>query len=368
MAMATCPRSTCNDTSRRVVRVADHFACEKGGTIGPIDIAYETWGTLNSERSNAVLILHALTGDAHVIGEADETHPTPGWWNGLIGPGCAIDTNRYFVICPNVLGGCQGTTGPSSLAADGKPYGSRFPEITIRDQVAAEKSLADSLGIDRFAAIIGGSMGGMRVLEWLVSYPLSCEQGVVIATSASASADQIAWTSLQVRMIKQDPEFYGGDYYAFGDGPVQGLRLARELAHLTYRSPQELDRRFGRNPPERSTSNVSASFAVESYLTHSGDRLVKRFDANSYLRLSEAMNSHDIGRGRGGVVRALSRVRAQVAVIGISTDRLFPLAQQQEIARSLPDCQGMHVIESEVGHDGFLVEIEALGKIIRSTL
>ncbi len=362
MTTATCTRSQLARGSRQVKRVAHRFVCEQGGLLGPIDIAYETWGILNEDRSNAILVLHALTGDAHVIGEADDIHPTPGWWNGLIGPGCAIDTDRYFVICPNVLGGCQGTTGPSSAAPDKRPYGSRFPAITIRDQVAAEKALADSLRIETFHNIIGGSMGGMRVLEWLVSYPSAAKTAVVIATSASASAEQIALTSLQVRMIRQDPEFHGGDYYGIGKGPLKGLRLARELAHLTYRSPQELDRRFGRNLQE--ASNSRTTFAVESYLSHSGDRLVRRFDANSYICLSEAMNSHDVGRGRGGIKKALARIKANVTVIGISSDRLFPLVQQEAIAQAVPTCQGFHIIDSDVGHDGFLLEIESLGNIV----
>jgi len=355
---------------RRFVQVSGDFITEMGSTIGPVEVAYESWGTLNADRSNAVLVLHALTGDSHAVGEIEPGHPTPGWWNGLIGPGLAIDTDRYYVICPNVLGGCQGTTGPSSIAPDGEVFGPRFPKITIRDQVRVEHALARSLGINRFAAIIGGSMGGMRVVEWLVMYPDAMERAVVLATCAAATAEQIALASLQIRMIEQDPHFCGGDYYRYGVVPAQGLRLARELAHLSYRSPAELDSRFGRSPVAsgQETSDVHPSFAVESYLAHHGKKLVERFDANSYIRLSEAMNYHDVGRGRGGFRRALSGVRAAVTVIGISSDRLFPLAQQQAIADALPTCRGLSIVESEVGHDGFLVEVGAIGAIVRSVL
>ncbi len=360
---------------RQFARVFDSFTTEMGSAIGPIDVAFETWGTLNADRSNAVLILHALTGDSHAVGDAEDGHPTPGWWNGLIGPGLAIDTNRYFVLCPNVLGGCQGTTGPSSIAPDGEVYGSRFPAITVRDQVAVEFALAQRLGIERFAAIVGGSMGGMRVLEWLVSYPEAAERAVVLAVGAAASSEQIALSSLQIRMIKSDPNFCGGDYYRYGVVPAHGLRLARELAHLSYRSPGELDDRFGRSrqtepypEAELHSATEDDSFAVESYLSHHGKKLVQRFDANSYIRLSEAMNHHDVGRGRGGYRDALSRVKAKVTVIGISSDRLFPVAQQQAIADALPTCEGFYVVDSEIGHDGFLVEVKAIGDIIRMAL
>ncbi len=359
---------------RRFVRVVDDFTTEMGSSIGPIEVAYESWGTLNAERSNAVLVLHALTGDSHAVGGVEPGHPTPGWWNGLIGPGLAIDTDRYYVVCPNVLGGCQGTTGPSSIAPDGEIYGSRFPRITIRDQVRVEHAFAQTLGIDRFAAIVGGSMGGMRVLEWLVTYPDAMERAVVLAVGAAASAEQIALASLQIRMIEADPNYCGGDYYRYGVVPSEGLRLARELAHLSYRSPIELDDRFGRSRQLADEAVVddntgaAGSFAVESYLAHHGRKLVQRFDANSYVRLSEAMNYHDIGRGRGGVRRALAGVKAQVTVIGISSDRLFHLAQQQAIVDGLPSCRGLHVVESDIGHDGFLVEVKAIGDVLRSEL
>ncbi|WP_298349049.1 homoserine O-acetyltransferase [Ferrimicrobium sp.] len=355
---------------RQFARVLDDFTTELGAVIGPIDVAYETWGTLNADRSNAILVLHALTGDSHAVGEVEDGHATPGWWNGLIGPGLAIDTNRYFVVCPNVLGGCQGTTGPSSVAPDGEVYGSRFPTITIRDQVAVEYALAQFLGIERFAGIVGGSMGGMRVLEWLVGYPEACERAVVLAVGATATAEQIALSSLQIRMIESDPNFCGGDYYRYGVVPSHGLRLARELAHLSYRSPDELDTRFGRRRQSDSATDlgVDPSFAVESYLSHHGRKLVQRFDANSYIRLSEAMNHHDVGRDRGGVLQALRRVKARVTVIGISSDRLFPVGQQQAIAEALPTCDGLYIVDSNIGHDGFLVEVKAIGEIIRTAL
>jgi homoserine O-acetyltransferase len=343
---------------------------EAGGRLEHLTIAYETWGTLDARRSNAVLVLHALTGDSHAAGLAGPGHLEPGWWDDQIGPGRAIDTDRYCVICPNVLGGCQGTTGPASTGSDGRPYGSSFPTVTIRDQVGVEAALADRLGIQRWAAVIGGSMGGMRVLEWAVGFPERVGVAVVIACGAKATAEEIALCSLQVRAIRADPNFREGDYYdaPAGAGPHQGLSLARGIGTVSYRSEWELEQRFGRGRQGDEDPLAGGRFAIESYLGYQGDKLAQRFDANSYVVLSNAMNQHDVGRGRGGLAAALRRVRCEVALAGISSDRLYPLRLQHELAALLPTCSGVQVIESISGHDGFLTESDAVTKVIAGAL
>ena len=319
-------------------------------------------------RSNAVLVLHALTGDSHAVGPAGPGHGLVGWWDGLIGPGAPIDSNRYFVVCPNVLGGCSGTTGPASEAPDGGLYGSRFPVITIRDQVAVEVALADTLGIGTWAAVIGGSMGGMRVLEWCIDQPDRVARAVILSVGAAASADQIALASLQVRAIRSDPAFQGGDYYGTDARPVDGLSLARGIGQYSYRTGAEFEDRFGRTPQDEEDPLKGGRYAIESYLQHHGEKLAQRFDPNSYILLSEAMNHHDVGRGRGGSGHALRRVRAEVTVAGIASDRLYPVTQQEDLARQLPGRPPVHVIDSGAGHDGFLLEIDQVGQVIESAL
>jgi homoserine O-acetyltransferase len=341
---------------------------EGGGTLDSVTVAFETWGTLNASRKNAVLVLHALTGDSHASGTSGPAHIAPGWWDGIIGPGLAIDTNRFFVVCPNVLGGCQGTTGPSSLADDGKPFGSRFPDITIRDQVAVEIALANQLDIDAWHAVVGGSMGGMRALEWAVSYPTRLERAVVIAVGAAATADQIALCSLQVRSIENDPHFFQGDYYSTGETPLKGMSIARGLGQFSYRTATEFETRFGRLAQDNADVLRGGTYAIESYLAHHGNKLGSRFDPNSYVVLNEAMNSHDIGRGRGGVEAALTSVSIPVAVAGVTNDRLYPISLQQELADFLPNTSGLSVITSSFGHDGFLLEIHQVGALISSAL
>jgi len=343
---------------------------EFGGTLSPVVVAYETWGELDRSRSNAVLVAHALTGDSHAAGPAGPGHRFPGWWDHSIGPGKDIDTNRWFVVCPNVLGGCQGTTGPSSVAPDGRPYGSRFPRITIRDQVTEEAALADALGIDRWAAVIGGSMGGMRALEWAVGYPDRLERAVVVACGAAASAEQIGLCSVQNEAIRADPGWRGGDYHDAGpgEGPHRGMGIARRIGHLSYRSEPELATRFGRAPQPDEDPGDGGRYAVESYLDHHADKLARRFDAGSYVVLSEAMNHHDVGRGRGGLAAALGRVRCKMAIAGIDSDRLYPLYLQQEMAALLPGPPEVTVVHSLYGHDSFLIESEAVGAFIRAAL
>ena len=345
---------------------------ESGAQLPHARLAYETWGELHERRDNAVLIMHALTGDSHVVGKPGAGHPTAGWWGGIVGPGLAIDTDRWFVIAPNMLGGCQGSTGPASFSPDGTEWGSRFPYLTIRDQVAAQVKLIDALGIDRIAAVIGGSMGGMHALEWAVEHPDRVERLAVLAATAVSSADQIALNSVQLEAIRMDPLFRDGDYYDDSEGPYRGLALARRMALLNYRSPSELNERF-----ERSWQGVldplghGGRFAVESYLDFHGNKFTRRFDAGSYIRLVEAMNSHDLARGRGSIADALGRVTARSMVLGIDSDRLFPVEQQQVLAAHLPN--SIHgseaiVISSPFGHDAFLIDDDLVGPPITRLL
>lgn len=352
---------------RRHFAAIGAFDFEGGGHLDSVKIAYETFGELNATRDNAILVLHALTGDSHVVGAAEPGHPTGGWWGGIVGPGLAIDTDRFFVVAPNMLGSCQGSTGPSSLDANGRELGEDFPFTTIRDQVRAQAAMSDVIGIQRWAAIIGGSMGGMDALEWGIEYPDRLDRLAIIAAPAVSSADQISLNSVQVEAIHTDPLFHGGQYYDAkdGDGPHRGLALARRMALLNYRSPSELNERFQRSWQSGiSPMGGGGRFAVESYLDFHGNKFTRRFDANSYITLIQAMNSHDVGRGRGGVESALARVTARTLVIGIDSDRLFPVEDQQLLARLIAgniDGTEAVVISSPYGHDGFLIEFDAVG-------
>jgi homoserine O-acetyltransferase len=344
---------------RRFLHLPERFHPERGGLIPVVRVAYETWGTLDGDGGNAVLVEHALTGDSHVVGPAGPGHPTAGWWDGLIGPGAALDTDRFFVVCANVLGGCQGTTGPSSLAPDGGRWGSRFPEVTVGDQVRVEAALADALGIQRWACVVGGSMGGMRALEWAVALPDRVATLFFLASGAVATADQIGTQTTQQAAIRLDPRWAGGDYDP-ADPPVGGLGIARRIAHLTYRSASELGERFG------TRVQADGRFAVTSYLDHHADKLSRRFDAGSYVLLTEAMNSWDVGRGRGGVEAALGQVTARSVVAGVDSDRLYPIGQQQQVADALD--VPLQVISSPYGHDGFLIEVDAVGRLLGDLL
>ena len=347
---------------------------ESGKKLDSVKIAYETWGQLSSDSSNAILILHALTGDSHAFGSATRAHPTAGWWNGVIGPGLAIDTNKYFVVAPNMLGGCQGSTGPTSLDKKGREYGAKFPYITIRDQVTAQVELSKQLGIKRWKAIVGGSMGGMQVLEWAIEYPDAMEKIAVLAAPAFSNADQIALNSVQLEAIKADPAFNDGDYYdaAAGKGPYRGLALARRMALLNYRSPEELNVRFERAWQSKvNPFGDGGRFAVESYLDFHGNKFTRRFDANSYLTLVEAMNSHDIARGRSSIKKAVQKIKAQMLLVGIDSDRLFPVPSQKVIADASPKNlfgNKLFVISSDYGHDGFLIEADKVGKLLKRLL
>ncbi|OZE94070.1 homoserine O-acetyltransferase [Rhodococcoides fascians] len=341
---------------------------ENGSHIPHVTVAVQRWGEMAADRSNVVLVEHALTGDSHVSGPPDADHVLPGWWNGMVGPGSPIDTDEWCVVATNVLGGCGGTTGPSSTSPDGTPYGSRFPEISIRDQVAAEVAVADVLGIDRFAAVVGGSMGGMRTLEWIVGHPDRVGAALVLAVGARATADQIGTQTTQIAAIKADPGWLGGNYHDTGTAPTAGLGIARRIAHLTYRTESELDIRFGNSPQNDEDPWAGGRYSAQSYLEHQAAKLVNRFDAATYVLLSEAMNRHDVGRGRGGVAEALASVPVPTIVGGVDSDRLYPLRLQKEIARELPQCRGLEVIQSRDGHDGFLTEADSVAKLLAETM
>ena len=338
---------------RKFIKIGD-LLLENGETLPDITIAYQSWGTLNADKSNAILVNHAMTGWSDV----------PGWWPQMVGPGLPFDTDKYFVLCPNVIGGCQGSTGPASIAPDGKRYGSRFPIVTIRDMVSAEIAFSDALGIDKYLLAVGPSLGGMRSLEWAVQLPERVSAICTIGSSAVATGDQIGTFSVQIQAIKSDPYFNGGDYYEQERGPVDGMGIARRIAHLTYRTESEMDVRFGR----QLQGDETGRYAVQSYLDHQANKLAKRFDANTYIALTDAMNSHDIGRERGGVVKALASVKVPVVVVSIDTDRLFVPRLQVEISELVPTAEPPIVISSEFGHDGFLVESEAMGAAIRHAL
>ncbi|MER2133498.1 MAG: homoserine O-acetyltransferase [Arthrobacter sp.] len=340
---------------------------ETGGVLPDVVLGYETWGVLNADASNAVLIPHALTGSTHVARGSTEE---PGWWDALVGPGRTIDTNRFFVVSINMVGGCYGSTGPASADPDGLPWGSRFPFVTIRDSVHAEVRLADQLGIRRWHTVLGGSLGGARALEWAVTEPERVARCAVIAATAASTGEQIAFAQAQVAAIRLDPDFNGGDYYN-GRAPLAGLGLARRIAHITYRSEAELQYRFGRTPQPGEDPLGAAlpaqrgRYQVESYLDHQGQKLADRFDANSYVILTEALMSHDVTRGRGSLAEALAATQAQFLVAAVDSDRLYFPEQSYELAAALPGENRVHLISAPIGHDGFLTDVLQLQDVLR---
>lgn len=345
-----------------------HFSLEGGGKLREVTLAYETWGELNADGSNAILVCHALTADSHVAARSGRGSESPGWWGDLVGPGGAIDTDRFYVVCANILGGCQGTTGPASVdPVMQKRYGSTFPIVSIRDMVRSQAGLADHLGVRRWLSVVGGSMGGQQVLEWAVMFPDRVASIVPIATNAAATAQQIAFGTVQRFAIALDPKWRGGDYYEAkpGDGPHLGLALARQIAHITYRTDQVFEERFGLGSVDPLDAfTLWQRFDVESYLDYQGTKLVKRFDANSYLRISKAMDLHDIGRRRpGGVEGVLGRITVPVLTMSVSTDVLFPPDQQERIRDGVRAGGGRcdhAVITSPDGHDGFLLATDQI--------
>ncbi len=342
---------------------------DSGGLLAPLCIAYETYGRLNEERSNAILICHALSGDAHAAGY-HEKDGKPGWWNIAIGPGKGFDTDRYFIICSNVIGGCQGSTGPSSVdPVTGKPYGINFPVITIRDMVKAQKLLVDHFGITKLLAVAGGSMGGMQALQWAVSYPDMLKNAVVIASTAVSSPQQIAFNAVGRRSITSDAAWADGDYYG-KSSPATGLSVARMVGHITYLSDESMLTKFGRNLQGKDEVgfDFSTDFQVESYLYHQGDKFIERFDPNSYLYITKAIDYFDLSNG-GSLIDGLRGVKARVLVIGISSDWLYPPYQSQEIVSALSanNVKALYgEIRSNYGHDAFLLEGGQLNYCLKS--
>ncbi|HUI57029.1 MAG TPA: homoserine O-acetyltransferase [Bryobacteraceae bacterium] len=350
----------------------DSISLDSGASLGPVEVAYETYGELNAAKSNAILVLHAFSGDAHAAGIGTETGK-PGWWDNMIGPGKAFDTNQYFVICSNVLGGCRGTTGPASInPATGCPYAMSFPVITIGDMVRLQKMLIDWFGIERLLAVTGGSMGGMQALEWAVAYPGCVVSAIPIATTTRHSAQQIAFNEVGRQAIMADPNWNGGDYYG-KEPPARGLAVARMVGHITFMSDDSMHEKFGRRlrGKENFGFDFDVDFEVESYLRYRGSQFVERFDANSYLYITKAMDYFDLTNGHGSLTAALERAKARFLVISFSSDWLYPSYQSQEMVRALRarNCDVAYVeLQSNYGHDSFLVDVAEQAGLVRGFL
>ncbi len=340
------------------------LALDCGIDFSPVTVAYETYGTMNARGDNAILVCHALTGSAHAAGYSTEEPSSLGWWDACIGPGKALDTDKYFVICSNFFGGCYGTTGPlTPNPTTGKPYGMLFPQMTVRDMVKVQKTLITYLGVKKLKTIIGGSLGGMQVLEWAVMYPDIVASIIPIAASAQHSPWAIGLNDLARQAIMNDPHWNHGNYDE-GIFPEKGLSLARQIAMVSYRSGTEFTARFSRdriNENGNSTMRFEEhpDFQIESYLRYQGEKLVKRFDANTYLYITKAMDLHDIANGRGPLGEVLRSIEMPVLSIGIDTDILYPAAEQESIASSIPNAT-YRLLKSPYGHDAFLIEHEQL--------
>jgi homoserine O-acetyltransferase len=353
----------------------DELILASGGRLGPITVAYETMGTLNDDKSNVILIAHALSGDSHVAGYYSADDPKPGWWDTMVGPGKGIDTNRYFVICSNVLGGCMGTTGPASLnPATGRPYGLDFPVVTIGDMVKVQKALLDHLGITKLLAAVGGSIGGMQVIEWAINYPQMVTAAILLATTTRHSALAIAFNEIGRQAIMSDPNFNKGDYY-HGLKPDLGLALARMVGHVTYLSDEALRSKFGRRLQDRDNLafDFEANFQVESYLRYQGSKFVQRFDANSFLYITKAADYFDVGRqhGNDSEVEAFAGVTAKILAISFTSDWLYPTYQSRDMVKAMKK-NGLDVsfceIEAKCGHDAFLLPNERQSTLINRFL
>ena len=358
---------------RRYATWQEPLVLDSGATLAPITLAYETYGELSPARDNAILLLHALSGDAHAAGRHRPSDPKPGWWDAMVGPGRPFDTERYYVICSNVIGGCQGSTGPSSIdPATGRPYGARFPVITIADMVRAQARLIDLLGIETLLAVAGGSMGGFQALEWAIAYPHRVRGAILLASSARSSAQTVAWNAIGRRAIMSDPRWRGGDYYG-DEPPIDGLAVARMIGHITYLSEPALEQKFGRAFQEGAGPGftLAPEFAIESYLEYKGASFNARFDANSYLYITKAMDYWDLPAQYGSLEAALARARARFLLLSFTSDWLYPTAESRTIADALRrlDRPVEHIeLESIAGHDAFLVDTELQAPIIAEFL
>ena len=354
----------------------DELQLESGGKLGPVTLAYETYGELNKDKSNAILVFHALSGDAHAAGLSSKRDSKPGWWDLMIGPGKAFDTSRYFVLCANVIGGCRGSTGPGSVSpATGQPYGSSFPILTVKDMVNAQIKLLDELGIRQVHAAVGGSMGGFQVLQFALSYPDRCRLAIPIATAGRQSAQNIAFNEIGRQAIVLDPNWTNGDYYS-NEHPTDGLSIARMVGHVTYLSDDTLKRRFGRKTRNGLCTNGGTSFQqphfeVESYLRHKGDAFTKRFDANSYLYITRAIDLFDLAPGCESLEPAFRRCKSRFLVMSFSSDWLYPPDQSKELVEAIR-ANGLAVqyynIPSTYGHDAFLLEADKMESIVSKFL
>lgn len=344
-----------------------------GQTLSPVTVVYETYGELNSRKDNAILVCHALSGDAHVAGYHHADDREPGWWDVMVGPGRALDTNRYFVICSNIIGGCKGSTGPGSVnPKTGRPYALSFPVVTVEDMVRAQKVLIEHLGIETLLAVVGGSMGGMQALQWAVSYPQHVRLVFPIATTSCLSPQAIAFNEVGRQAIMADPDWLGGEYYGKSI-PLRGLSIARMIGHITYLSDRSMHTKFGRRLQEKAEYGYDfvTDFQVESYLHYKGDSFVKRFDANSYLYITKAMDYFDLARSYGSLREAFAKTTARFLVVSFSSDWLFPPYQSREIVSALRQ-NGNDVVYTEIqtdfGHDAFLLEAESLSRLVKNFL
>lgn len=348
---------------RRLAHFAEALPLDGGGVLPGYTLAYETYGTLNADRTNAILICHALSGDAHVAGyHTEDPAERPGWWDDAVGPGRMFDTHRYFVVCSNVIGGCQGSTGPASPAADGRPYGSRFPALTIADMVRAQRRLLDHLGVPRLLAVAGGSMGAMQALQWAVDAPERVGALIFLAGTARASTQNIALNEIGRQAIYADPHWNAGDYYT-GPAPRAGLAVARMVGHVSYMSEASLERKFAR----QRTGAAAAEYEVARYLRYQGEKFVQRFDANSYLVLTRALDDFDLAAGHRSLTEAVARVAGPSLVVSFSSDWLYPAAHAQALVTALRQAgkpTAYHHVRADYGHDSFLVEVATMTALV----
>jgi homoserine O-acetyltransferase len=395
MATSTLAVGSVGEVETQHVDLPDPVALDCGRSLAQVRVAYETYGRLSPTRDNVVLVCHALSGDAHAAGVArtpaaastrdgfgaDDRDGAAGralgWWDGMIGPGKAFDTDRWFVVATNLLGGCRGTTGPSSVdPATGRPYGSTFPVVTVADMVRTQRAFLDALGIERLAAVAGGSLGGMQALEWAVRYPDQVDAVVAIASTHAVHPQALAWNAIAREAIMRDPDWQGGDYYGTGRAPAAGMGLARMVGHVTYLSAPALAEKFGRRFQEGDGVRYALGepeFQVESYLRHQAGSFVRRFDANTYLHTSRALTYFDLARDHGGgsLTRALTDVRARTLLVAFSSDWLYPPAGSRDVAealRALGKPVELHVLDAPYGHDCFLLEEARQTPLVRAFL